>query len=60
MPNRLTEYLFKLAETFNVFHRDCRVLGGGHDQDRLLMCLLTEKSLRLGMKCLGIGMVDRM
>jgi arginyl-tRNA synthetase len=60
LPNRLTEYLFSLAEAFNGFFRDCRVLGDAQEQNRLLICALTEKVIRLGFGCLGIELLHKM
>ena len=60
MPNRLTDYLYVLAECFNAFFRDCRVLGDSAEQARGALCLLTARVLALGFHCLGIGMLERM
>ena len=35
LPNRLTDYLYELAEHFNVFFRDCRVEGSPEEKSRL-------------------------
>ena len=59
-PHRLTEYLFKLAEHFNAFFRDCRVEGDTAQTSRLLLCEATAKVLRQGMSILGLQVVERM
>lgn len=60
MPNRLTEYLYALAETFNHFFRDCRVEGALEQNSRLLLTEATGRVLRQGMDLLGLVIVDRM
>jgi arginyl-tRNA synthetase len=60
LPNRLAEYLYELAEKFNVFFRDCRVEGSAEESHRLLLCELTAKVLKQGLFILGLETVDRM
>ena len=60
LPNRLTDYLYELAEKFNAFFRDCRVEGSSEEGSRLLLCELTAKILRQGLHILGLQTVDRM
>ncbi len=60
LPNRLTDYLYELAEKFNAFFRDCRVEGSPEEGSRLLLCELTSKVLRQGLYILGLQTVDRM
>lgn len=60
MPNRLTDYLFHLAETFNQFFRDCRVVGSPQEKSRLALCEITGKVLKQGLYLLGIKCVERM
>lgn len=59
-PNRLTEYLYTLAEKFNVFFRDCRVEGHPKQNERLLLCEATGQILSQGLSILGLKTVDRM
>lgn len=59
-PHRLTEYLFKLAELFNAFFRDCRVEGDPAQESRLLLCEITAKTMRQGLQILGLKVVERM
>lgn len=54
LPNRLTEYLYYLAETFNAFFRDCRVEGDPRESERLALVFLTRKVLKSGLQLLGI------
>lgn len=60
LPHRLCEYLFNLAEKFNVFFRDCRVEGSDSEESRLLLCELTARTLAKGLDLLGLRTVDRM
>lgn len=60
LPNRLTEYLYELAETFNVFFRDCRVEGSEEENSRLLLCEATSRILSKGLEILGLKVLPRM
>jgi len=60
LPNRLTEYLYVLAEKFNAFFRDCRVDGSPEQESRLLLCELTSRVLRQGLDILGVETVEKM
>lgn len=60
LPNRLTDYLYSLAEKFNAFFRDCRVEGSPQQNERLLLCETVARVLKQGMKILGLPVVDKM
>ncbi len=60
LPNRLTEYLYSLAEQFNIFFRDCRVEGSNQQEARALLVALTRDVLREGLSLLGIKCPPRM
>jgi arginyl-tRNA synthetase len=60
LPNRLTDYLYELAEKFNAFYRDCRVEGVPEENSRLLLCEATAKILEKGLGILGLKTVSRM
>lgn len=60
MPNRLTDYLFTLAEKFNAFFRDCRVEGASEQSSRLLLCEVTALTLKQGLNLLGIQTLEKM
>ncbi|KAF3361721.1 Arginine--tRNA ligase [Chlamydiales bacterium STE3] len=60
LPNRLTDYLYELAEKFNAFFRDCRVEGASEQNSRLLLCDLVAKILKQGLEILGIHPVEKM
>ncbi len=60
LPNRLTDYLFHLAEKFHSFFRDCRIEGSEVATSRLLLCNLTANILKTGLSILGIKTLSRM
>lgn len=60
LPNRLTDYLYGLAEKFNAFFRDCRVEGTPQQNSRLLLCEAVAQTLKQGLSILGVKVVDRM
>ncbi len=60
LPNRLCEYLYELAEKFNSFFRDCRVVGSDEEASRLQLASLTAKVLEKGLHLLGLKTLDRM
>lgn len=60
LPNRLTDYLYTLADKFNAFFRDCRVEGSPEEDSRLLLCEAVANTLRKGMEILGLQPVDKM
>lgn len=60
LPNRLTDYLYTLAEKFNAFFRDCRVEGSPQQDSRLLLCEITGLVLKQGLEILGLHPVNKM
>lgn len=60
LPNRLTDYLYTLAEKFNAFFRDCRVEGSQEQNSRLLLCELSALVMKQGMEILGLRTAERM
>ncbi|MBI2743818.1 MAG: arginine--tRNA ligase [Chlamydiales bacterium] len=60
LPNRLTEYLYSLADKFNAFFRDCRVEGTPEEDSRLLLCEASARILKTGLNILGLQTVERM
>lgn len=59
-PNHLTDYLYALAEKFNVFFRDCRVEGTAQEGSRLVFCELASRIFVQGFEILGLKKVERM
>ena len=60
LPNRLTDYLFRLAEKFHVFFHQCRVEGSTQQSSRLLLCEAVAQVLHQGILLLGLKPLDRM
>lgn len=60
LPNRLTDYLYTLAETFNVFFRDCRVENDPRQENRLALVQVTGLVLKKGLELLGIKVPAKM
>lgn len=60
LPNRLTDYLYALAEKFNAFFRDCRVEGSEEENSRLLLCECVAITMRQGLHLAGVETVERM
>ena len=60
LPNRLTDYLYGLAEKFNAFFRDCRVEGSPEQNSRLLLCEATARIMQRGLNLLGVKTVTKM
>jgi len=60
MPHKLCDYLYELAEKFNAFFRDCKVIGSEKEGSRLVLCEACAQILKQGLHILGIQTVDRM
>ena len=60
LPNRLTDYLYHLAEKFHSFFHQCRVEGSSEQNSRLLLCEAVAQVLLQGVLLLGLKPIDRM
>ncbi|MGR3973759.1 MAG: arginine--tRNA ligase [Candidatus Rhabdochlamydia sp.] len=60
LPNRLTDYLYTLAEKFHAFFRDCRVEGSSHETSRLIICEAAARVLGQGCQILGLKLLEKM
>lgn len=60
LPNRLTDYLYELAQLFSRFYTNNRVLGDSREIVRLALCLLTAKTMKSGLSLLGIDVIEEM
>lgn len=60
LPNRLTDYLYGLADKFNAFYRDCQVEGTPQEGSRLLLCDVVARTMKQGLYLLGVETVERM
>ena len=62
-PNQLTAYLFELANRYSTFFEQCPVLRAENEElrrSRLLLCLLTARTIEQGLGLLGIEVVEKM
>lgn len=59
-PNRLSDYLYQLADKFHAFFRDCQVIGSESETSRLILCELVKKAFLIGFEILGLKTVERM
>ncbi len=60
-PNHLAAHLFELSQVFNQLYEHCPVLKADEPArtTRLALCAATAGSLRVGLRLLGIQVVDR-
>lgn len=61
-PHRLCTYLNQLARALSTFYEACPVLkaAGSARDDRLALCLATQRVLATGLDLLGIAALERM
>ncbi len=62
-PSILAAYLFGVAKQFATFFDQCHVLNAASEDlkhSRLAICFIAGRVLKLGLKLLGIGVVERM
>jgi arginyl-tRNA synthetase len=61
-PNVLANYVYELAAEYHVFYEQCPVLSAETDQknQRLLLSDLFARTLKLGLRLLGIDVPERM
>jgi len=59
-PHVMTEYLYQLAQKFNLFFRDCKVAGSPEEKERLLLCECVANVMKKGLHLLGLKTVERM
>jgi arginyl-tRNA synthetase len=62
-PHRLCAYATATAADFHAFYRDCQVVGAegeGVEESRLVICLLTKRTIARTLGLLGISAPDSM
>ncbi len=61
-PHVLTDYLFELAKRFSSFYNAHRVLDAEPDtrRSRLLLCELVARTIRTGLRLLGVRTLEQM
>ena len=63
LPNLLCAYLFDLAGAYMTFYEACPVLKADCPQartSRLMLCLLTARTIKTGLQMLGIDTLEQM
>ena len=60
-PNHLCAYLYELSSAYNAFYEHCPVLRADEPArtSRLALCSLTASTLELGLRLLGIEVLER-
>ncbi|MBU2577338.1 arginine--tRNA ligase [Patescibacteria group bacterium] len=59
-PNLLCNFLFDLAQKFNLFYEKQRVIGGENERLRIILTTAIGQILKNGLKLLGIETAERM
>jgi arginyl-tRNA synthetase len=62
-PHRICAYSMAVAADFHAFYRDCQVVGAegeGVEQSRLVLCLLTKRTIATALALLGISAPEKM
>ena len=59
-PNMLCNYLFDLAQKYNNFYNQHKIIGSDSEDFRLAITLATGQVLANGLKLLGIQTPERM
>ncbi len=62
-PHRVCAYATSVAADFHAFYRDCQVVGAGGvgvEEFRLVLCLLTKRTIAGALGLLGIAAPERM
>ncbi|WP_395496594.1 arginine--tRNA ligase [Arsenophonus endosymbiont of Lipoptena cervi] len=63
LPHIMCSYLYKLAGLFSSFYEYCPILNAENNIlkcSRLKLAILTKKTLKIGLKLLGINTIERM
>ncbi len=60
LPNRLTDYLYELAQQYSRFYTNNKVLGDPRESTRLVLCSLTARTLKVGLLLLGMKVIEEM
>jgi len=59
-PNILSNYLFDVAQSFNLFYQRHKIIGSEQEGLRIFVALLTSRVLKLGLELLGIESPEQM
>lgn len=59
-PNVLCDYLYELAQRFNVFFRDCRIKGSSASASRLALSEICRRIMEKAFRILGLKTLTKM
>ncbi len=59
-PAFLADYAYGLATSFNVFYRDCHVVGSEKEKERIALVHATRQTLKNALNLLGIEALEEM
>ena len=59
-PNKMTDFLYELVTKFNAFYLQESILKAEDRDDKLLLCEVTAKILKEGLRLLGIGVLEKL
>ena len=59
-PNLLCNYLFELAQKFNLFYQKHKIIGSDNEEFRLNLTKAVGEVLKHGLQTLGIETVEKM
>ena len=60
MPNKMTDYIFKLSQAFNAFYRDCPIIGSDQESQRISILQATKLIIETACGILGIKLLNKM
>jgi len=59
-PQQIAAYAIEVADAFNRFYDNCRVLGSENEAQRLALCRATREVIARSLHLLGVAAPDRM
>jgi arginyl-tRNA synthetase len=59
-PNKMTDFLYELVTKFNAFYLQESILKAEDRDNKLLLCEVTAKILKEGLRLLGIGVLEKL
>ncbi len=59
-PAIIADYAYRVASDFNIFYRDCKVIGDDKEKERLALVMATKQVLKNALSLLGMGALEEM
>ena len=59
-PAIVANYAYRVASEFNIFYRDCKVIGSENEKERLALVKATKQVLKNALSLLGITALEEM